>query len=82
MRRYDELERARAFVPDFALLHRKGPEPLPEEDPEEQALAAQIWPRTAGGITPEECEAACSTDAWRVRRLLARWVEEEIVDVS
>jgi hypothetical protein len=82
MRRYDELERARAFVPDFALLRRKGPEPLPEEDPEEQALAAQIWPRTAGGITPEECEAACSTDAWRVRRLLARWVEEEIVDVS
>lgn len=82
MRRYDELQRARALVPDFALLRRKGPEPLPEEDPGAKALAAQIWPRTADGVTPEECEAACAADAYQVRRLLARWVEEEILDVN
>lgn len=82
MRRYDELQRARGLVPDFALLRRKGPEPVPEEEPGAQALAAQIWPMTADGVTPKECEGACSADACRVRRLLARWVEEGILDVG
>jgi hypothetical protein len=82
MRRYDELQRARALVPDFAMLRRKGPRPaLPggKEDPE---LAARIWEKTRDGASPVECEAACRTDSYRIRTLLARWIEEGVLTVE
>ena len=83
MRRYDELQRARAIVPDFALLRRKGPRPTPPTSGDEDAeLLDQIWQKTANGASPEECEAACRTDSYRVRTLLARWTEEGALTVE
>ncbi len=82
MRRYDELERARAIVPDFSRLKRKGPEPTKGVEKEDAELFDLIWQKTANGTSPEECEAICPADSYRVRSMLARWVEEGILTVE
>ncbi len=82
MRRYDELERACAIVPDAALLKPTGVEPRlrpGEDDPE---FFNQLWLSIGPGATPEKCEAECCTDSYGVRSLLARWVEEDILNVN
>jgi hypothetical protein len=79
MRRYDELERARAIVPDFSLLRRVGPKPVPPSEKEDAEFFDLIWQKTAAGVSPEECEAVCPTDSYRVRKLLARWIEEGVL---
>jgi hypothetical protein len=76
MRRYDELQRARAILPDSARLKRKGPEPAQYGEEKDAELIGRIWEKTAAGVSAEECEAACEADAYRVRTLLARWIEE------
>jgi hypothetical protein len=75
VRRYDELKRSAAIVADSARLKPTGtPHTSPEdEDPDFSTL---VWKAVIAGKTPQECEAAISVDPYRVRRLVARWVEE------
>jgi hypothetical protein len=82
MRRYNELQCARALVPDFALLRQKGPEPIWRPDEEDSDLFNLLWQKTAAGASPEECEAAYPADSYRIRVLLARWVEEGVLTVE
>ncbi len=82
MRRYDELERACAIVPDSALLKPTGVEPRPRAGEDEPELFNQLWKSIGLGATPEKCETECCTDAYGVRSLLARWVEEDVLSVS
>ena len=81
MRRYDELQRAAALIPDGARLRSTGSKPtrLPQEaDPN---LLSAVWTRVAQGATAAECETVAATDAFRVRRLLVHWVEEGSLQV-
>jgi hypothetical protein len=73
-RRYDELRQAAAVVPDDARLQPTGtPHFVPSvEDPD---LAALVWKEITSGKTVQECEAAMGVDSYRVRRLVAHWVE-------
>jgi hypothetical protein len=80
--RYDELQRARAIVPDSARITRKGPAPTQFGEEKDTALIKRVWEKTAAGATPEECEAACEADSCRVRTLLARWIEEGALTVE
>lgn len=75
VRRHDEFKRAAALVPDQVSLEPTGARStaLPDED---QAFMKLVWSTTANGTTPLECEASVKTDGYRVRRLLAHWVEE------
>jgi Domain of unknown function (DUF4388) len=75
VRRHDEFKRAAALVPDTAGLEPTGAAstPLPEEDPDFIRL---VWTTAAKGATVADCEAAIQTDSYRIRRLLAHWVEE------
>jgi hypothetical protein len=82
MRRYDELERARAIVPDFSLLKRTGINPASPAKEEHAEFFETVWQKTETGVTPEECEAICAVDSYRVRSLLARWVEEGSLTVE
>jgi hypothetical protein len=82
MRRYDELQRTRALVPDFCRLKRKGPQPIPRHGQEDAEIFDLIYQKTAAGTSPEECEAICPADAYRVRAVLARWIEEGILMVE
>ena len=75
VRRHDEFRRAAAVVPDGAQLKATGKPRtnVPDEDPE---FGARLWTEVAAGRTPLECEGRIATDSYRVRRLLAHWVEE------
>ncbi len=76
MRRYDELQRAGALVPDGASFQPTGAAPTPLADEKDGRLVALVWSKAGAGATPAACEAAAQTDAYRVRRLMAHWVED------
>jgi len=75
VRRHDELRRAAAVVPDGVRLKATGKPrtTVPDEDSDFETL---LWTEVAAGRTALECEARIATDSYRVRRLLAHWVEE------
>jgi hypothetical protein len=75
VRRHDELRRATAVVPDGARLKGTGkPGTLPAD--EQAEFAKQVWNEALAGRTPLDCESRIVADSYRVRRLLAHWVEE------
>ncbi|HSW40772.1 MAG TPA: DUF4388 domain-containing protein [Acidobacteriota bacterium] len=81
-RRYDALQRACAIVPDFSLLKRKANERAPHGAGKDIELARQLWEKMAGGASPEMCEADCLADSYRIRTILAGWVESGMVTVE
>ncbi len=74
VRRYDELRRAAAVVPDGMCLTEAGKPSLPEGT--DQAFAAAVWAKLATGRPVQECAAELRVDGYSVRRLAAHWVEE------
>ena len=76
MRRYDEFQQAAALVPDYACLKPSGVKPTRPPDEDDQGLLHEVWKRAAGGAAALQCEADLPVDSYRVRRLLAHWVEE------
>jgi len=82
MRRYDELQRATALVPDGARLRAGEARATPAPAELDGALVRSVWQAASGGGTVADCETAGKTDAYRVRRLLAHWVEEGSLLVS
>jgi hypothetical protein len=81
-RRHDELQRACALVPDGSRFKPTGTEPMPQPDEVDTALFRRIWDRVRAGASAEECEASSPADAYRIRLLLARWVEDAILVVE
>ena len=76
MRRYDELQRLRVVVPDNLLLRPGAAKPTPPEDETDGDFMRQVWERVRnGGARAEDCEAAFAVDSYRVRSLLAHWLE-------
>ena len=76
MRRYDELQRARALAPDHGYLVPTGARPTPLAEEADGAFVRDVWTRVKGGATPRDCEAMVAADAYRIRALLAHWLEE------
>jgi len=76
LRRHDEYQQARALAPDGIRLEAGGAAALRPEDETDEALARAVWARASAGVPPEECEAEAATDAYRVRRLYAWWIEQ------
>lgn len=76
MRRYDELERARALVPDDARFRPTTVRPTRHPLEDDTALLSTLWAKAVEGATAAECDEAASVDAFRTRRALAHWVEE------
>src|SRR5262249_46736653 len=75
VRRHDEFKRAAAIVPDTVRLKPTGKaHGCPEGEDED--FAVLVWSQVSAGHTPHQGEASISTDNYRVRRLLAGWVEE------
>jgi hypothetical protein len=80
VRRHDEFKRAAVLVPDRARLKPNAsikPTGMPEEVPD---FMTRLWTVVARGATTLECEAAMKVDGYRVRRLLAFWVEQGALD--
>jgi hypothetical protein len=75
VRRYDEFQRAAALVPDDAVLQSAGSGRTPVEDEPNEALIESVWERAIAGAAASELDQELPVDSYRVRRLLAQWVE-------
>jgi hypothetical protein len=76
LRRHDELRRCVALVPDEGVLRATGVAFSRPEDEPNVALVEAVWERARDGSTAVDCEQGIPVDSYRVRRLLAHWVEE------
>lgn len=74
-RRYDEFRKARALVPDEAALKPTGSKPTRTVEESDIGFLRALWSRISSGATPEDCERALATDSYRIRCLLAHWLE-------
>jgi len=81
MRRQDEYQQARVLVPDGAHLQLSGTKPTKLEEEEDLKLTQLVWSKVVAGASPEQCEAQVPVDAFRVRRLLAHWVESKTLQI-
>lgn len=76
MRRYDELRRLLVVVPDRLRLGAGTARPTSPADESDGNFVRQLWERVRAGATVAECEAAVAADSYRIRSLLAHWLEE------
>jgi hypothetical protein len=76
MRRYAELQRANALVPDDAPLEATGASPTAVPDEQDYDLVVILWQKACAGVTARQCEADLPVDPYRIRRALAHWFEE------
>ncbi len=76
MRRYDELQEASALVPDTVFLVSTGQAPTTHPGEKDGGFLRALWQRASQGGTPEDFEEAVAADSYRIRRLLAHWVEQ------
>lgn len=75
IRRHDELRQLMLFVPDDLVLRAAGkPTPDPEED--DPTVIREVWVKATSGARVSDWERQVAADAYRIRRLIARWVEE------
>jgi hypothetical protein len=81
MRRYDELQRARALAPDHGYLVATGARPTPRAEEADGGFIRDVWTRVKAGATPRDCEDRVAADAYRIRTLLAHWLEEGAIAV-
>ncbi|HSS44798.1 MAG TPA: DUF4388 domain-containing protein, partial [Thermoanaerobaculia bacterium] len=82
MRRYDEFQQAAALVPDEAFLKGTSVKATPHPGEKDGILVKDLWSRVSQGATPRDCEAEIRADAYRIRRLLAYWLEEGALQVQ
>jgi len=76
MRRYDELQRLAALVPDELYVAAAGTKPTAHPEEPDAVLQQQVWSRAAAGASPRLCEESIAADSYRIRRLFAHWFEE------
>jgi hypothetical protein len=81
VRRHDEFTRAATLVADNARLKATGKPHtgVSDEDPD---FATYIWGEVVKAKDVHACEASISSDSYRIRRLMAHWVEEGALAVA
>ena len=76
MRRYDGYLRASALIPDGASFNPTETLATPHPQEEDAKLFEDLWNRVSAGETAAEAEATILKDPFRIRRLIAHWVEQ------
>jgi hypothetical protein len=76
IRRHDELNQFVIFVPDDLCLKATTVKPTPDPDETDPAIARDVWVNASSGTRVAEWEPRVAADAFRIRRLLSRWIEE------
>jgi hypothetical protein len=76
LRRHDEYQLARALAPEGVSMEPGSAAAYCPEEETDATLARSVWAHASAGAPPEVCEAQVPTDPFRVRRLLAYWVEQ------
>ena len=75
MRRYDEFQEMAALVPDTVQLDPTSTKPSAHPNEKDGTFLQALWERASQGGTPEEFEKVVASDSYRIRRVLAHWVE-------
>ena len=76
VRRHDELQRIIAFVPDDMVLEKTNTRPAPLDEEKDPALVREVWLKAASGTNVGQWEREVNADPYRVRRLVAHWLEQ------
>jgi len=76
IRRHDELKQAVALVPDHVVLKAAGAKPTPEPTETDPAILRDVWVKAITGKPIGEWEGQIAADAYRIRRVLAHWIDE------
>ena len=76
VRRHDEFREAKILVPENARLSATLTQPTPPDTDEEPGFVEAVWIKASSGVPPALLEDALGVDSYRVRHLLAHWVEE------
>ena len=76
LRRHDEFREAKILVPGGARLVATLTTPTPPDSDEEPGFVEAVWMKATAGVTPAKLEDALGVDSYRVRHLLAHWLEE------
>jgi hypothetical protein len=76
MRRSDELQRIMAMVPDSMTFTKTNMKPTPHEEEKDPTLVREVWMKAISGAPVGELDRQIATDAYRVRRLIAHWLEQ------
>jgi len=81
VRRHDEWKRSAALVPDDVRLSPTG-KPRDVRTEEAADLVEAVWAAVESGATARECESRFPVDSYRVRSLLAAWVETDALKLG
>ncbi len=82
MRRFDEFQRLRALIPDRAVVTPGENRPTAPPGEDDGDLVRRVWTGARGGRPVRELERETLVDAYRVRALLAHWLEEGAVAID
>lgn len=76
IRRHDELRQASILVPDDLALQSTTVKPTPDPEENDPSIIREVWVKASGRTKISEWETQIATDAYRIRRLVMRWLEE------
>jgi hypothetical protein len=76
IRRHDEYRQLLLFVPDDLMLRPTAVKPTPDPEESDAAVVRDVWVKATSGSRLADWESQVAADVYRVRRLVARWLEE------
>ncbi|HEX6097302.1 MAG TPA: DUF4388 domain-containing protein [Thermoanaerobaculia bacterium] len=76
IRRHDEYRQLVLFVPDDLTLRATATKPTPDPEETDPAIVRDVWVKASSGARLGDWEQQVAVDCYRVRRLVARWIEE------
>ena len=76
IRRHDEYRQLVLFVPDDLTLRATSTKPTPDPEESDPAIVRDVWVKASSGARLGDWESQVAVDGYRVRRLVARWLEE------
>ena len=75
IRRHDELKQVSMFVPDDLVVKATGVKPTPDGEDIDPAIMRDVWVKATGGTKVSEWEPQVAADSYRIRRLVAHWLD-------
>ena len=82
IRRHDEFKQAAIMVPDEVSLKPTGVKPTAPEEETDPAIIREVWVKATSGERVGEWERQIAVDSYRVRKLVAHWVETGALEAA
>jgi len=76
IRRHDELRQFSILVPNDLVLQPTSVKPTPDPEETDPSVIREVWVNASRGASVGTWEPLIAADAFRIRRLVMRWLEE------